>query len=129
MQTISIPQEALEVAYAVRNQYPGFTPQEVAIELLKQSVESEKQELEEARELAIERLKQLSPDALNYVLKPIEWACKFTDGIEEDDLPIEDSFRYHLVCQALHENDKFVESLCQWGSSLSRVMREKEVQA
>ena len=129
MQIVSIPQEVLEVAYTVRNQYPDLTPEEVAIELLKQSVEAEKQELEDARELAIKRLKKLSPEAFNYVLKPLEWACKFTDGIEEDDLSMEDSLRYHLICQALHGSDKFVEILCQWGHSLSRAMREKEVQA
>lgn len=58
MQIVSIPQEVLEVAYTVRNQYPDLTPEEVAIELLKQSVEAEKQELEDARELAIKRLKK-----------------------------------------------------------------------
>ena len=42
---------------------------------------------------------------------------------------MEDSLRYHLICQALHGSDKFVEILCQWGHSLSRAMREKEVQA
>lgn len=42
MQIVSIPQEVLEVAYTVRNQYPDLTPEEVAIELLKQSVEAEK---------------------------------------------------------------------------------------
>ena len=126
MQTIFIPQEALEVAYTIKYQYPHLTPQEIAVELLRQSIEAEKRGIEEARELAIERLKKLSPEALNYVLKPIEWACKFTDGIEEDDLPLEDGLRYHLICQALHESDQFVERFCEWGYSLSHVMRKEE---
>ena len=39
---IEIPQEALDVACAVRDQFPGLTAPEIVIELLKRGVEAQK---------------------------------------------------------------------------------------
>ena len=71
--TIDIPQEALEMAYTVQDQFPGMAVEDIALELIIQGVESQKRK-QEARKQAIETLPKLSPDALEYVVKPIEWA-------------------------------------------------------
>ena len=42
MDPIEIPQEALDVACAVRDQFPGLTAPEIVIELLKRGVEAQK---------------------------------------------------------------------------------------
>ena len=43
MDPIEIPQEALDAACAVRDQFPGLTDSEIAIELLKRGLEAQKQ--------------------------------------------------------------------------------------
>lgn len=108
MQTISIPQEALEIAYTVRDQFPGLTDPEIAVELLRRGVEAEKRETEQARTRAVEMLLTLSPDALEYVLKPIEWAYNWTDGNDEDSMTEDDSIRFSLISCALHETTDHV---------------------
>lgn len=77
--TIDIPQEALEMAYTVQDQFPGMAVEDIALELIIQGVESQKRK-QKAREQAIETLPKLSPGALEYVVKPIEWAYNWTDG-------------------------------------------------
>ena len=42
MDPIEIPQEALDAACAVRDQFPGLTDSEIVIELLKRGVEAQK---------------------------------------------------------------------------------------
>ena len=42
MDPIEIPQEALDAACAVRDQFPGLTAPEIVIELLKRGVEAQK---------------------------------------------------------------------------------------
>lgn len=124
MKRFSLPDDLMEEAYEAMRDYPDLTAEEVAIELLKQSIEAEKREVEEARELAIERLRKLSADALKFILKPIEWACKISDGMEEDDLPMEDTYRWYLVSSSTRGTDQYIEHLYRWAISLDNADRK-----
>lgn len=114
MQTISIPQEALEMAYTVRDQFPGLTDPEIAVELLRIGIEAEKRETEQARTRAVEMLLTLSPDALKYVLKPIEWAYNWTDQNDPGSMTEDDSMRFSLVRCALYDSDDHVTRVYKW---------------
>lgn len=67
--------------------------------------------IEPARKKAADRIMSLSPCALGYVLKPIEWAYNWTDGHDQDSMSDEDSSRYMLIAAALHDNMRVVELL------------------
>ena len=41
--TIDIPQEALEMAYTVQDQFPGMAVEDIALELIIQGVEARKE--------------------------------------------------------------------------------------
>lgn len=114
MQKVTIPQEALEMAYTVREHFPGMTDPEIALELLRRGVEAERRETEQARARAIEMLLKLSPGALEYVLKPIEWAYNWTDQNAPESISDEDSIRFSLVRCALHDNSDHVTRVYKW---------------
>lgn len=114
MQKVTIPQEALEMAYTVREHFPGMTDPEIALELLRRGIEAERRETEQARTRAVEMLLKLSPDALQYILKPIEWAYNWTDQNEPESMTNEDSTRFSLVRCALHDNSDHVARLYKW---------------
>lgn len=116
--TIDIPQEALEMAYTVQDQFPGMAVEDIALELTIQGVESQKRK-QEAREQAIETLPKLSPGALEYVLKPIEWAYNWTDGNNPDGMNKEDIMRFLLICHALNGTGEHVKHLYEWDLALS----------
>lgn len=114
MQTITIPQEALEMAYTAREHFPGMTDPEIALKLLRRGIEAERRKKEQARASAVEMLLKLSPDALEYVLKPIEWAYNWTDQNAPESISDEDSIRFSLVRCALHDNSDHVARLYKW---------------
>lgn len=116
--TIDIPQEALEMAYTVQDQFPGMAVEDIALELIIQGVESQKRK-QEAREQAIETLPKLSPGALEYVVKPIEWAYNWTDGNNPDSMSKEDIMRFLLICHALNGTGEHVKRLYEWDLALS----------
>lgn len=67
--------------------------------------------MEQARKQAIDRIMNLSPCALEYILKAIEWAYNWTDGHDQDSMSDEDSSRYMLIAAALHDSVRVVELL------------------
>lgn len=114
MQKVTIPQEALEMAYTVREHFPGMTDPEIALELLRRGIEAERRKKEQARARAIEMLLKLSPDALEYVLKPIEWAYNWTDENDPDSISRDDSTRFMLICCALTQSNDHVNRVYKW---------------
>ena len=122
--TIDIPQEVLEMAYTVQDQFPGMAVEDIALELIIQGVESQKRK-QEAREQAIETLSKLSPDALEYVLKPIEWAYNWTDGNNPDGMNKEDIMRFLLIYHALKGTSGHIKRLYEWDLALFHTDTEK----
>lgn len=98
----------------------------IATKTLRKGVKTKKQEIEQARTKAIERLRKLSPDALKYVLKPIEWAYNWTDQNEPESMNDEDSTRFSLVNCALHDSSDHVRRVYEWHLTLFRLeMRDR----
>ena len=94
---------------------------------LRKGVKAKKQEIEQARTKAIERLLNLSPEALEYVLKPIEWAYNWTDQNEPESMTDEDSTRFSLVRCALHDSNDHVKRVYEWHLTLFRLeMRDRK---
>lgn len=120
MQTNSISQEALEMAYAVRDRFPGLTGPEIAVELLRIGLEDEKRETERARTQAVEMLLTLSPEALEYVLKPIEWAYNWTDGNDPDSMTKDDFIRFSLIGCAIRKPADHVTHFYKWHLAILR---------
>lgn len=125
MQKVTIPQEALEMACTVRERFPGMTDPEIALELLRRGIEAERREKEQARARAVEMLLKLSPDALEYVLKPIEWAYNWTGQNAPESISDEDSIRFSLVRCALYDNSDHVARLYKWHLTISHNELEK----
>lgn len=97
----------------------------ISPELLRRGVKAKKQEPEQARTRAIERLLNLSPEALEYVLKPIEWAYNWTDQNEPESMTNEGSTRFSLVRCALHDNSDHVFRVYKWHLALFHTEIEK----
>lgn len=125
MDPIEIPQEALDAACAVRGQFPGLTDSEIAIELLKRGLEAQKRNTEQARTRAVEMLLTLSPDALKYVLKPIEWAYNLTDENDHDSMTEDDSIRFSLIGCAIRETSDHVNRVYKWHLAIFRNEQER----
>ena len=69
---------------------------------------------EPSRKQAIERLCKLSPEALDCVLKPIEWAYNWYDGHDQDGLSIEEAERFQLFIFAIGANKENFQAVNKW---------------
>lgn len=69
---------------------------------------------EQARKQAIERLCKLSQEALDCVLKPIEWAYNWYDGHDMDSLSMEESERFQLLTFAIGANKENFQAVDKW---------------
>lgn len=69
---------------------------------------------EPSRKQAIERLCKLSPEALDYVLKPIEWAYNWYDGHDMDSLSMEESERFQLFIFAIESSKENFQAVDKW---------------
>ena len=68
------------MALSQMDKFPGKTPEQVAVELIRIRLDDEEAAAREtARRKAMQQLAELSPDVLDYVLKPIEWVYNYTD--------------------------------------------------
>lgn len=69
---------------------------------------------EQAKKQAIERLCKLSPEALDYVLKPIEWAYNWYDGHDMNSLSMEESERFQLFTFAIKASKENFQAVNKW---------------
>lgn len=69
---------------------------------------------EQARKQAIERLCKLSPEALDCVLKPIEWAYNWYDGHDMDSLSMEELERFQLLTFAIGASKENFQTVYKW---------------
>ena len=83
---------------------------------------------ETARRKAMQQLAELSPDVLDYVLKPIEWVYNYTDDHDMDALTDEEYERYRLICYALHEPLPNVQRTLSWAYAVHRASADKQAQ-
>ena len=116
------------MALSQMDKFPGKTPEQVAVELIRIGLEEEAAAREAARRKAMQQLAELSPDVLDYVVKPIEWVYNYTDGHDMDALTNEEHDRYMLICYALHEPLPNVQMTLSWGRAVRRAAAEKQVQ-
>ncbi len=125
---VEVPEEVMEMALSQMDKFPGKTPEQVAVELIRIGLEEEAAAREAARRKAMQQLAELSPDVLDYVVKPIEWVYNYTDGHDMDALTNEEHDRYMLICYALHEPLPNVQMTLSWGRAVRRAAAEKQVQ-
>lgn len=125
---VEVPEEVMEMALSQMDKFPGKTPEQVAVELIRIGLEEEAAAREAARRKAMQQLAELSPDVLDYVLKPIEWVYNYTDDHDMDALTNEEHDRYMLICYALHEPLPNVQMTLSWGRAVRRAAAEKQVQ-
>lgn len=125
---IEVPEEVMDMALSQMDKFPGKTPEQVAVELIRIGLDEEAAEREAARRRAMQQLAELSPEVLDYVLKPIEWVYNYTDARNMDALTNEEHDRYMLICYALHEPLPNVQMTLSWGRAVRRAAAEKQVQ-
>ena len=125
---VEIPEEVMEMALSQMDKFPSKTPEQVAVELIRIGLDEEEAAREAARRKAMQQLAELSPDVLDYVLKPIEWVYNFTDAHDPDALTDEEHTRYMLICYALHESLQDVQGTLSWAYALRRAAYNKKVQ-
>ena len=125
---VEVPEEVMEMALSQMDKFPGKTPEQVAVELIRIGLEEEAAAREAAHRKAMQQLAELSPDVLDYVVKPIEWVYNYTDGHDMDALTNEEHDRYMLICYALHEPLPNVQMTLSWGRAVRRAAAEKQVQ-
>lgn len=126
---VEVPEEVMEMALSQMDKFPGKTPEQVAVELIRIGLDEEAAAREAARRKAMQQLAELSPDVLDYVVKPIEWVYNYTDGHDMDALTDEEHDRYMLICYALNEPLPNVQMTLSWGRAVQRAAAEKQAQS
>lgn len=125
---VEVPEEVMEMALSQMDKFPGKTPEQVAVELIRIGLDEEAAAREAARRKAMQQLAELSPDVLDYVLKPIEWVYNYTDDHDMDALTDEEFERYRLICYALHEPLANVQMTLNWAYAVRRAAADKQAQ-
>lgn len=125
---VEVPEEVMEMALSQMDKFPGKTPEQVAVELIRIGLDEEAAAREAARRKAMQQLAELSPDVLDYVVKPIEWVYNYTDGHDMDALTDEEHDRYMLICYALNEPLPNVQMTLSWGRAVRRAAADKQAQ-
>ena len=134
---VEVPEEVMEMALSQMDKFPGKTPEQVAVELIRidldeleeavaDKLKEEAAAREAARRKAMQQLAELSPDVLDYVVKPIEWVYNYTDGHDMDALTNEEHDRYMLICYALNEPLPNVQMTLSWGRAVRRAAADKQ---
>lgn len=123
---VEVPEEVMEMALSQMDKFPGKTPEQVAVELIRIGLDEEAAAREAARRKAMQQLAELSPDVLDYVVKPIEWVYNYTDGHDMDALTNEEHDRYMLICYALNEPLPNVQMTLSWGRAVRRAVADKQ---
>ena len=123
---VEVPEEVMEMALSQMDKFPGKTPEQVAVELIRIDLDEEAAAREAARRKAMQQLAELSPDVLDYVVKPIEWVYNYTDGHDMDALTNEEHDRYMLICYALNEPLPNVQMTLSWGRAVRRAAADKQ---
>ncbi len=123
---IEVPEEVMEMALSQMDKFPGKTPEQVAVELIRIGLDEEAAAREAARRKAMQQLAELSPEGLDYVLKPIEWVYNYTDDHAPDALTDEEAERYRLICYALHEPLLNVQQTLKWSQVVRSVAADKQ---
>lgn len=125
---VEVPEEVMEMALSQMDKFPGKTPEQVAVELIRIGLDEEAAAREAARRKAMQQLAELSPDVLDYVVKPIEWVYNYTDGHDMDALTDEEHDRYMLICYALNELLPNVQMTLSWAYAVRRAAADKQAQ-
>ena len=123
---VEVPEEVMEMALSQMDKFPGKTPEQVAVELIRIGLDEEAAAREAARRKAMQQLAELSPDVLDYVVKPIEWVYNYTDGHDMDALTDEEHDRYMLICYALNELLPNVQRTLRWAHAVRRAAADRQ---
>lgn len=125
---VEVPEEVMEMALSQMEKFPGKTPEQVAVELIRIGLDEEAAAREAARRKAMQQLAELSPDVLDYVVKPIEWVYNYTDGHDMEALTNEEHDRYMLICYALNEPLSNIQRTLRWAYAVRRASANNQAQ-